>query len=201
MHMDLPGIIYRGGPITDPEIRERLPGDLLGFLDSGWIAFEGGLHLRGAVVEPAWHSLRRAWLGEGALHEMFAAIDREDVPFAENAFGDQFVLRDARVWKLWAELGTLTDLELGFAEFLADPRLGEREFLDLAAFRVFRDRGGELGPGELLRPEPSFLVEDNFELVQFTTSQSLARVLELARWSRALASLPDGTQIEFGPEF
>src|SRR5687768_13893517 len=85
--------MYLGPPIDDEEMLARLPAEyrrLLGEVN-GYVAYHGGLHVRGACSTPEWHSLRAAWFGEEAIHRQFPAVSAEDVPFAEDALGDQFV--------------------------------------------------------------------------------------------------------------
>src|SRR4051812_2832298 len=99
--MRLDHTTYVGPPIDDGEVLNRLPADLARLLHevNGFIAFEGGLHVRGACHRPAWHSLRNAWVGEDAFHRLYDGVQTEDVPFAEDCMGDQFLLREGRVWR------------------------------------------------------------------------------------------------------
>src|SRR4051812_18442980 len=105
---------YVGSEVTDPDILNRVPDDNRHLLShiNGFILFDGGLHVRGAVLTPAWHSLREAWLGGSALHRLFPAIKETDAPFAQDCLGDQFVLRADVVHKLDAEVGELESLGL-----------------------------------------------------------------------------------------
>src|SRR6185312_15967257 len=98
MHLDLPHLTYSGPALDDPEILDRLPEELSAALRArnGCIAWLGALHVRGASHSPPWHSLRNAWEGPDALHTLFDEVRATDVPFAEDAFGDQFLLREGR---------------------------------------------------------------------------------------------------------
>jgi hypothetical protein len=55
--------VYIGPPIDDPDILDRLPAAYRDFLarTNGYVAYGGGLHVRGACHAPGWHSLRAAW--------------------------------------------------------------------------------------------------------------------------------------------
>jgi len=105
--MKFEGVTFTGPPVDDPEILKAVPADLRRFLEqvNGLIAYEGGLHVRGACRRPEWHSLRHAWRGPNAFHEQYPGVEREDVPFAEDAVGDQWLLRGELVWRLAAETG------------------------------------------------------------------------------------------------
>jgi hypothetical protein len=101
--------MYVGPPIDDPEMFERLLAEYRDLLAraNGYVAYHGGLHVRGACLAPEWHSLRAACDGERAVHRLWPVVSLSDVPFAEDALGDQFVLRGAQVHRLSAETGEL----------------------------------------------------------------------------------------------
>ena len=84
-------MIVEGPPVDDAELLDALPRELRSFLErvNGFVAFDGGLHVRGACESPSWHSLRRRWQGEFALHERYPLLTDTDIPFAEDAVGDQ----------------------------------------------------------------------------------------------------------------
>src|SRR5262249_38743554 len=105
--MRLEHITYSGPPPDDGDLLTRLPAELSSLLrqPNGYIQFYGGLHVRGLCREPAWHSLRDAWDGEHAFHRLYPEVQPEDIPFAEDCLGDQFLLRDGLVWRLMAETG------------------------------------------------------------------------------------------------
>jgi hypothetical protein len=89
--------MYRGPPINDHDILALLPGPYARLLQqaNGYIAYHGGLHIRGACHEPQWHSLRHNWLSPQAIYELYAeTLKTSDIPFGEDALGDQYILRD-----------------------------------------------------------------------------------------------------------
>src|SRR3954453_4788104 len=110
--MRLEDVTFVGPPIDDPEVLGLLPPELAGLLagQNGFVQFRGGLHVRGACRGPAWHSLREAWLGEGSFHRHYPEVRPGDVPFAEDCLGDQFLLREGRVWRLAGETGEVVPL-------------------------------------------------------------------------------------------
>ena len=102
--MELRNVTCRGPAITDHDLLAKLPSDLRGLLEqiNGFVQFGGGLHVRGACHDPAWHSLRHAWVGDAAFHRAYPAVRETDVPFAQDCVGDQFLLRDGAVVRLLA---------------------------------------------------------------------------------------------------
>src|SRR5262249_55265061 len=64
---------YSGAGITDHQILDKVPENYRRLLHqmNGFIWFDGGLHVRGAVLSPSWHSLREVWSGDFALHKLY----------------------------------------------------------------------------------------------------------------------------------
>jgi hypothetical protein len=146
------GLAYVGPTIDDGGTLQALPADLRALLEArnGFIAHQGGLHVRGACREPRWHSLGYWWRGDDALHRLFTAVQPTDVPFAQDALGNQFLLRDGEVHRLVAREGLLERLGMGLGGFLHAAERDPDGFLSLAALSRFVADGGRLSPGELL---------------------------------------------------
>src|SRR5258708_35360566 len=89
-------LTFRGPSIDDPDILEHIPNELAELLRqiNGFIHSRGGLHVRGACHNPSWHSLRSIWHGDHALHRGYQTVRESDIPFAQDCFGDQFLMRD-----------------------------------------------------------------------------------------------------------
>ena len=83
--------------------------------------------MRGACREPAWHSLRE-----------------DDIPFAEDAVGDQWILRGDQVLRLAAETGDVEPLGLGLHPLLQ-----------------LHQEGGRLEPGQLISVYPPFCTKES----------------------------------------
>lgn len=187
---------YPGPPIDDEDIIARLPESLASMLaaQNGWIAYSGGLHVRGACLAPEWHSLRAAWEGEYALYRLFPAVSQHDIPLAEDCFGDQFLIRDGTVLRLFGETGELEELGLSWPAFLSRVEEQPVEFLDLQPLTRFSAEGGILLPGELLSAYPPFVATEGGASLR--PIPNLERRLFLADFARQIAGVEDGQQIE-----
>ncbi len=177
--MEFKGVLYLGEAITDRETWEELPDDLRDFYQeiNGVIAFNGGLHIRGCVLTPEWHSLKRVWKGDEALFRFYPALRQGDIPFAQDCLGDQYFLRMGSVWYLMADTGEVDDLEIEFYDFLEDAINDPVEFLGLEPLVHFLDEGHYLEPGYLLKPDPPFSVEsENYTLEKVPVLQRLAEI-------------------------
>ncbi len=150
--MVLTGVTFLGPETHDSRTLDRLPPQLRELLTevNGFVAYRGGLHLRGACDMPSWHSIDAVWRGVFALHGLYDVVRPTDIPFAQDFRGDQFLLRDGQVWRLDTTTGELTDLDVDLDGFLAAARCDPVDFLGLQTLRGFLDGGGLLRPGHVL---------------------------------------------------
>jgi hypothetical protein len=192
---------FAGSDITDTEILQRLPEDFRQLLTqvNGCVLFDGGFHVRGAVVSPEWHSLRKAWIGESSLHRLFPAVEEADVPFGQDCFGDQFLLRSGIVHQLQAEIGELESVDMDLETFLNSVQEKPVDFLSLQSLQRFRDEGGELKPGELLSVYPPFCTKETARGVSLKAIPALERISFLADFAKQIAGLQEGTKMKMKP--
>jgi hypothetical protein len=185
---------YVGSEITDTEILDRLPEDYRRLLNqtNGFILFDGGLHVRGAVLSPEWHSLRKVWLGGSSLHKLFPAVNESDVPFAQDCLGDQYVLKAGVVHKLDAEIGEMETLGMNLETFLNRAQGNPVEFLSLQPLLQFMDEGGELKPGQLLSAYPLFVTKESAGGVSLRAISMFDRIGFLADFARQAANISKG---------
>ena len=190
--MDLPGVTFLGPPVDDLEVLAALPDYLRRFLSEvdGLVAFDGGLHMRGACHEPVWHSLRHVWKGDRAFYKRYPAIREDDIPFAEDAVGDQWLLREGRVIRLLAETGDVEEGGQTFEEFLASVEQAPLDTLGLHPLLQFKTEGGALLPGQLLNVYPPFCTKEAAQGVSLGAVPTTERLDFLADLSHQLP--PDG---------
>ena len=197
--MDLPGLTYRGAAIDDVEIIERLPMELQQLIAqrNGFVAFRGGLHVRGACTTPEWHSLRVAMEGPTSFRARFRTIKVGDVPFAQNLFGDQFILRGDKVYKLDSYADQLEEIASGLVDFFARVQQDPIGLLSLGHLAQFEGTGETLRPGELLMEWPPFVVSGSEKGVSLRRIPAPERLEFLADIARQLRGVADGTKVEF----
>jgi hypothetical protein len=199
----LKGILFTGGELTDLVTFAQLPVYLQTFLreQNGVVAYFGGLHIRGCVTEPTWHSLDAAWHGEEAFWRTYDEVMESDIPFGQDCVGNQFLLRgDAVLW-LDTETGELADLEVDFKHFLFGVEKFPLDALSMEPLRAFQQGGGVLRPGQLLSVYPPFCMATNDQQASSTKAISAAeRLAWLANFYRQIKDLPDGQSIRFTPD-
>lgn len=193
---------YVGSEITDADILDRVPEDYRRLLKqtNGLILYDGGLHVRGAVLTPEWHSLRKVWLGDFALHKLFPAISESAVPFAQDCLGDQFLLRDGVVQKLDAEIGEVESLGMELDTFLNRAQENPVEFLSLQPLLQFMSEGGELKRGQLLSVYPPFITKESANGVSLRAISMFDRLGFLADFARQISGISEATKIEIKVE-
>ncbi|HZZ77728.1 MAG TPA: hypothetical protein VFE62_04360 [Gemmataceae bacterium] len=196
--MKIEHLTFSGPAIDDPEMLAKVPKELADILGqvNGFVQFHGGLHVRGACLAPAWHSLRDAWIGTNAFHQLYPDVEPDDVPFAEDCMGDQFLLRDGMVWHLLAETGEMESLESTFKEFFQNVEEDPGEHLGLHPLLQYQREGGHLQPGQLLAAYPPFCLEEAEDGVTLRALPSEERRRFLAEFAKYMRDLPDGSKID-----
>ena len=181
---------FVGPPLDDNHVPSLLPRDYIGFLQSlnGCVVFGGGLHVRGASQTPAWHSLGWILTGDNRLSALYPEVRPDDIPFAQDCLGDQFLLRSGSVFRLSGETGELEDLRMGWRDFFAAAAADPIEFLSLQILERFRREGGSLEPGQLLSVYPPFCTEESAHGVSVQAISANERILFLADLAAELAS-------------
>jgi hypothetical protein len=196
---DLPGLIYTGTAPSDPGLLSALPEELRGRLreTNGVVAFRGGLHVRGAVDGPKWHSLAAAWRGEEAFHHHYRSLTPDDIPFAEDALGDQFFLRGAEVWKLMSETDDANQISASLDGFLASCEADPVAFLLLEPLLRVEQDDGPLKPGQLINAYPPFCTSQAADGVSLRAIPAEEQLSFLRHISATFRDLPDGASVDF----
>jgi hypothetical protein len=213
MHLHLPHLIFSGPPLSDEPILSRLPAELATALRerNGCVAWQGVVHVRGACREPGWHSLRAASEGPDGFPNLYPELEPGDIAFAEEALGDQFILRDGRVLRLNSETGEVTatastddtdngrddtddrsGIEQWFRALLADPAT----ILGYEPTQALEAVGGKLDPGQLISVYPPFAISAESVAREFKPVAALTRRGWLAGLAAKMRGLPDGTEVE-----
>ena len=184
---------YVGSEITDVEIIAKVSEDYRRLLTetNGFVLFDGGLHVRGAVLSPEWHSLRKVWFGDFALYRLFPAIEETDVPFAQDCLGDQFVLREGIVHKLDAEVGEIDSLGVDLHTFLQLAQENPVEYLSLEPLLQFMSEDSKLQLGQLLSVYPPFIAEESANGVSLKAISMFDRIGFLGDFAKQIANLSE----------
>jgi hypothetical protein len=192
------GITYKGPLIMNVDLLNKLPSEMREFLSeaNGFIAYGGGLHIRGICDSPDWHSLERVWTGDDALSSLFTAVLPSDIPFGQDCMGDQFLLRDGEVHRLWAECGELVNMKMDFKNFLEEAQENPDTLLGMNPLKQLAIEGKKLEPGQSIDAYPPFVFKESGRGVDLTPMPSLERLRFLSSLTKQLANAPDGTEVE-----
>jgi hypothetical protein len=197
--INFPNITFKGPAVTDNGLLNDLPGDLKSLLQetNGFIAFGGGLHIRGICGPPEWHSLQAIWIGDKALSGMFSNVQEDDIPFGQDCVGDQFLLRGNEVHRLNGETGEIKNMRMELPTFFEEIRENPIEILGLHPLIQMEREGKELKPGQLISAFPPFVVAESRKGVSLEPVPTMERIYFLADVAKQISSLPDGSRAEF----
>jgi len=198
--LELPGIRWCPSPADVDPSREtgELPVSLARLLEQvdGLVALDGGLHVLGARSTLPWHDLHPLWKGELALSILYDSVFPEDVPFAANCMGDQFLLRGEAVMQLIAETGELEQVDGTLESFLHRCAEGDPEiWLGLRYLEQFEDEKGRLDPARVLLPYPLLTMAESEKGVHLGAVPAHEALDFHASIARRIADLPEGTRV------
>lgn len=195
--MTLQGVTFQGPPLKDPKPLDGLPGELFEVLwqINGFVAYAGGLHLRGFVEEPNWHSFERYRSGDMALHKMFSAIEETDIPFGQDFLGNQFFLRYEEVWRLRADTGEAKGLGVDLAEFFEACKKDPIDFLSLELLAEYHQLHGMLEPGDLVHTMPPLCLRRDDKKLAMKSVPADNALSFLAVFARQIAEAPEGETV------
>ena len=188
----LQNTIYTGQKIDDFQCFHKLPDYLKDFYtnQNGCIVLNGGFHIRGCVLNPQWHSLGNVWFGSLKLSDLFDSLSPNDIPIAQDCFGDQYLIREDKVIKLSAESGDIEFFEKDLFEFLELVKADPIEILNFENIDQF-----DLKPGQLLSVFPPFCINSDSD-ISIKPIDYLDRILFLSNLSQQVKKFPDGTNLE-----
>ncbi len=203
--MTLQGVTYQGPRLKTPAPLEGLPDALFEILwqVNGFVAYAGGLHVRGMVEEPDWHSLEHYRSGEMALHKLFRGITDRDIPFGQDFLGNQFVLREDEVWKLRGDTGQVRPLGVDLPHFLDEARKDPVEYLELHLLARFSEQIGMLEPGQLVHTIPPLCMTREQNKLALKAAPAANTISFLANLARQIENVPEGAEVNlklFTPE-
>lgn len=192
--MELRDIAYQGPEIGDQTLLDQLPTEYKNLLQqvNGFVQFGNGLHIRGICCDPDWHSLATVWNGNLALYKLYPILTAKDIPFGQNVFGDQYILRNGFVYKLLGETGELEAMDCGLLDFLGLAQNNPVEYLELHPLVQFYNNGGVLEPGQLLSVYPPFCTQEAANGVSLKPISVPERIKFLTDFAAQIATVADG---------
>jgi hypothetical protein len=196
--MTLDGVTWEGPPADDADLLALLPRELASLLGqiNGFILHGGALHVRGAVSSPVWHSLRLRWRGPESVASLYPSLEPDDIPFAEDCVGDQFLLRRNEVARLAAEDGSIEPTGVGLSAFLDAAAKDPTGFLLAQPLLNHVDNGGTLQPGELLFAYPPYCTAEAASGVSLKAIPADEVIRFHAGLAAKLAGVPEGGQLK-----
>lgn len=194
----LQGVTFQGPPLEDPNVLQGLPPELFEVLwqVNGFVAYAGGLHVRGFVEEPSWHSFAHYHSGEMALQNIYSQVREYDLPFGQDFLGNQFLLRDSEVFRLRADTGEVTSLRVDLARFFDATKADPVEYLSLELLAVFHEQHGILEPGQLVHTMPPLCLKRPDKKLAMKAVDADNAIAYSANFAKQISEAPDGTEVK-----
>jgi hypothetical protein len=128
--------------------------------------------------------------GERAIHALYEDVASDDIPFAQDCVGDQFLLRDGHVLRLLAETGEIEGAAIDLRDFFGQIERDPVEFLSSAPDH-------KLEPGQLLHAYPPFCMKEAAKGCSLQAVPAGELILFHAELAARLKDVPDGGKIRF----
>ncbi len=176
----------------------RLQAELLAMLHlrNGFYAFEGALHVLPAGKQVTMMSLE-SWNFQDLWRYEYGDLAAELIFFAEDAFGNQFCLREDGVFLFHAETGQ-TELIGHSIEDWASRVLFDYEFLTgFPLFHEWQMIHSRIPEDSRLLPVVPFVLGGEYSLANLRVVDAVSGMRSRGNLARQIRDLPDGAQIEF----
>jgi len=165
-------------------------------LRNGFFAFEGALHILPAGGQPGVMTLG-AWNSSHLWRNEYDDLAEELFFFAEDAFGNQFCLREDQVCSFDAETGQ-TEVIGSSIEDWARHVLSDYEFVTgFPLFHEWQVIHGRVPVGSRLLPLVPFVLGGEYSLSNLRVANAVSGMRARGNLARQIRDLPDGAQIEF----
>jgi hypothetical protein len=196
--MMLQGVIFQGPPLENPSVLQGLPSELFEVLwqVNGFIAYAGGLHVRGFVESPSWHSFAHYHSGEMALHNIYSQVREYDLPFGQDFLGNQFLLRDSEVFRLRADTGEVISLRVDLAGFLEAAKEDPVGYLSLELLALFHEQHGGLEPGQLVHTMPPLCLKRPDKKLAMKAVDADNAIAFSANFAKQISAAPEGVDVK-----
>lgn len=195
--MELPNTTYRNEIIEDRSTFDLLPNELKEFFlkCNGLVALNGGIQFKGCVNKPEWISLHETWKGKLKLLDVYESIAPNDIPFAQDAFGDQYIYRSGEIFQLNCESGELENLNCTLDQFVNNIKTDALDYLSLQQIYELKEMGIELKNGEMMNVYPPFMFNSESER-SYKPVPSIEQISFLQNLYIQTRDLKDGESIE-----
>lgn len=177
----------------------RLGGELAELLAArnGWYAFESALHVFGSGSAPDDATTLEEWNAPRTWRDAYAGLADGFLFFAEDAFGNQFAIRDETVHTFEPETGDTAPMASSIEDW-ADQLLAD--YAVLTGYPLAHDwqvRHGVLRPGQRLLPKTPFVFGGEYAVDNLYTADSVEGMRFRGDVAVQIRDLPDGAQVEF----
>ena len=163
---------------------------------NGFFCFESALRFFPSVtVEASWG--RAEWNSPDLWKADYRGLADNIFCFAEDVFGQQFVVRDGKIGTFEVETGDFTIVALSLEEWASMMLLDYNQMTGFSLAHEWQVRHGPLHPRHRLMAKTPFVLGGEFSLANLAALDSLQLMKTLGNLAHQIHALPDGSRIEF----
>lgn len=175
----------------DPTVKEL--EELLG-RKNGFYAFESALHLLPSNCENAPMDIER-WNNGGLWREEYDGVADGFLFFAEDAFGEQFALRDGMVYRFDGENGAAEEMANSLEDWASLILDGYEYETGYPLAHEWQMLNGTLMPGERLLPKVPFVIGGAYKIENLYAGDPVERMRLRAFIWKQIKDLPDESKV------
>ncbi|NWJ44709.1 MAG: SMI1/KNR4 family protein [Chloroflexi bacterium] len=162
---------------------------------NGFFAFESALHVFPVGNTLHTYNLQR-WNSETLWRSEYSDMAEGFLFFAQDAFGEQFGLKDGYVWRFNPETGDSVQISSSLEEW-AGLLLSDYEYETGYIFaHEWQNRKGRLLADHRILPLVPFVAGGKYELTNFYSENMVAGMKSRANLARQIRDLPNGSPIQ-----
>ena len=188
--------------ITDTATYNAMPKEIQELLSkmNGVRLLDGGLTFYNCTREKVWNALLFAIAGDRALYKTYDQLLPNDLPFAIDCFGDQYIWRQGIVFHLTGDSGEVRSLDFTLDQFIEGISTNPIDFLNLAPFiELTQNRQTTLNQDQLFGVYPPFMMQHEGERT-FKAIEAEEVIDYLKYLYCQLKDIPDGVNIRLEPK-
>jgi hypothetical protein len=163
---------------------------------NGFFCFESALRFFPSVtVEASWGLAE--WNSPDLWKVDYRGLADNIFCFAEDVFGQQFVVREGKIGTFEVETGDFTIVALSLEEWASMMLLDYNQMTGFSLAHEWQVRHGPLHPRHRLLAKTPFVLGGEFSLANLAALDSLQLMKTLGNLAHQIHALPDGSRIEF----
>ncbi len=199
--LEIGGVPFAGGIGSSIDVLDHLGEIGTSIRDvlakkNGFFCFESALQFFPSVTVEASRGLAE-WNSSDLWKADYRGLADNIFCFAEDVFGQQFVVHEGKIGTFEVETGDFTIVALSLEEWASMMLLDYNQMTGFSLAHEWQVRHGPLHPRHRLLAKTPFVLGGEFSLANLAALDSLQLMKTLGNLAHQIHALPDGSRIEF----